>query len=796
MKRLKRLLSMGVALTMALSMVAGAAFTDTEQLKASEAVDMLTALNIIKGYPDGTFRPEAGVTRAEYAKMMYVLRNGGKDDGATYYKNAVKPFSDTNGHWAEGYINYAYSMGMIAGHGDGTFRPEDPVTGLESAKLLLTLLGYDAEKAGLVGSQWEIKTLSLATDKELFEDYDMDVSTGAQRQYAAQMIYNSLFTEVVRLNEGSYEDLTQLLGEKYLSLSIQTGVLMSAGEYELGDVTGGAEDKIVLVDEEGTEHVFDYEEDLTGLLGRQVRVVNNSKEDILYGVYETGENTVLDVTLGDITIKNDKFLVDGQEYKLTDGAQLYVDGAGEDLKSYFGSEKNSAQGITLISNDGDQRIDLAVTQSVEAGQITGIYKDRITTSADSYASIVTKDEQTVVHSYEGMAKDDYVFLTTNPFDQSVTIEKMEETTGTVDAAQNEQVRVGGTWFQLASDAIDATQLPSVGDTATLYHSDKYVYAVEEEENVSTDLALVTAAATTADLNGNYQTKLLLANGETKIVSTDAQATEGEFVTFTIKDGVYTLTEISSSDKAGFDKHDEDSSGYVQSTKKLGSSYIDDDAVIFLQYEDSGTAYKVISGKTLKTMNDVGDSYEALIRTRNGFDYVGAAFIVTSSDLPGITGEMNYGYLMDEPVLTGTSEEKVVVYQVWTGSEQVELREKADSTSLKAGALISYNLIGSGEVDDVQEVSPTKGAITAYNSGTGHFTIESDGKTYAITEDTVVLFVDTETGEGYESGDIKLADDLEDGLVENVAFQAKVSPETDGTYMVEVLLVDVNNEIKD
>lgn len=796
MKRLKRLLAMGLTLTMALSLMAGAAFTDTEQLKTAEAVDMLTALNIIQGYPDGTFRPEDGVTRAEYAKMLYVLRNGGVDDGATYYKNAVKPFSDTRGHWAEGYINYAYTMGMIAGHGDGTFRPEDPVTGLESAKLLLTLLGYDAQRAGLVGTQWDLKTLSLASDKELFEDYEMDISSGAQRQYAAQMIYNALFTQMVKLSDGTYEDINDLLGEKYLSLSIQTGVLMSAGEYKLGDVTGAAEDKIVLVDEDGAEHAFDYEDELTGLLGREVRVVNNAKEDILYGVYETGENTVMNVQMGDIEIKNGKFLVDGQEVKISDGAKLYVDGTAEDLKSHFGSAKTSAQAITLISHDGDNHIDLAVTQTVKAGQITGIYKDRITTSADGYTSIVTKDEQTVVHSYEGMAKDDFVFLTTNPFDQSVTIVKMEETTGTVDAAQNEQVRVGGTWFQLATDAVSSTNLPEVGEAATLYHSGQYVYAVQLEESVSTDLALVTAASATADLNGNYQVKLMLANGESQIVSASAQASAGQFVTFTVKDDVYTLTEISSSVKAGFDKHDENSSGYVQSSQKLGASYIDDDAVIFLQYVTGGqTSYKVISGKTLKTMENVGDKYEALINTRGGFDYVRAALIVTSGDLPGITGELGYGYLMEAPVVTGTSEEKVVVYQVWNGSEQIELREQADSSSLTAGMLISYSLIGEGEVDNVQQVSSTKGAITAYNSGTGHFTIHGDSKTYAIGEDTVVLFVDSQSGEGYVSGDIQLADNIQSGLVNNVAFKAKTSAETNGTYLVEVLLVDVNNEMQ-
>ena len=58
---------------------AGAAFSDQSKIKNTEAVDMCVALNIIGGYPDGSYKPEGNITRAEFAKMICVLLNGGTD---------------------------------------------------------------------------------------------------------------------------------------------------------------------------------------------------------------------------------------------------------------------------------------------------------------------------------------------------------------------------------------------------------------------------------------------------------------------------------------------------------------------------------------------------------------------------------------------------------------------------------------------------------------------------------------------------------------------------------------------
>ncbi len=73
-------------------MFAGAAFTDSADIKATEAVDMLTALGVIDGFEDGSFQPNGTVTRAQMAKMIYVARTG--NSNADSYASTPTTFTD------------------------------------------------------------------------------------------------------------------------------------------------------------------------------------------------------------------------------------------------------------------------------------------------------------------------------------------------------------------------------------------------------------------------------------------------------------------------------------------------------------------------------------------------------------------------------------------------------------------------------------------------------------------------------------------------------------------------------
>lgn len=100
------------------------------------AVSTLTNMGIIKGYTDGTFRPNADITRAELATII-----------ARFAKLDVntKTFSDINGHWAQKSIELAAGNGWINGYEDGTFRPNKSIIRAETFAMINRVLDRQTE---------------------------------------------------------------------------------------------------------------------------------------------------------------------------------------------------------------------------------------------------------------------------------------------------------------------------------------------------------------------------------------------------------------------------------------------------------------------------------------------------------------------------------------------------------------------------------------------------------------------------------------------------------------------------
>ena len=101
------------------------------------AVSTLSSMGIITGYPDGTFRPNAAITRAEFAAIAARFDNDGD-------KTAAK-FSDIATHWARDEISIAYNNGWITGYPDGTFGPQRDITRAETMTLVNRVLNRQPE---------------------------------------------------------------------------------------------------------------------------------------------------------------------------------------------------------------------------------------------------------------------------------------------------------------------------------------------------------------------------------------------------------------------------------------------------------------------------------------------------------------------------------------------------------------------------------------------------------------------------------------------------------------------------
>ena len=97
----------------------------------NNAISTLSNAGIVTGYNDGTFRPNQPITRGEMAKIIANFAN---------LKSGDKTFTDLAGHWSKTYVELAAGNGWIAGYPDGSFRPDQKITRAETVTMINRVL--------------------------------------------------------------------------------------------------------------------------------------------------------------------------------------------------------------------------------------------------------------------------------------------------------------------------------------------------------------------------------------------------------------------------------------------------------------------------------------------------------------------------------------------------------------------------------------------------------------------------------------------------------------------------------
>ncbi|MFA5535730.1 MAG: S8 family serine peptidase [Bacillota bacterium] len=121
------------------------AFTDLKEHWALEDIELLTAVGIIGGYPDNTFKADQGISRSELVRLLVSALN--MDDQSWSLEGSSSLFRDVPlDHWARGYIQLAWELGIVTGYKDGSFRPEQMVTRAEMVVMLLRTLNYTGQQ--------------------------------------------------------------------------------------------------------------------------------------------------------------------------------------------------------------------------------------------------------------------------------------------------------------------------------------------------------------------------------------------------------------------------------------------------------------------------------------------------------------------------------------------------------------------------------------------------------------------------------------------------------------------------
>ncbi len=319
MRNFKKTLALTLALAMAFSFSAFAVtFSDSDKIDpaAFEAVETLAALNILGGDQNGNFNPEATITRAEAAKMIYVLANGGETladqyEGSHKFADIVDPHT-----WADGYIGYAYSIGIVGGtNAEGTtYEPGRAVTGVELAKMLLTAAHYDADIEQYGGADWYNNIVQDAQQAGLFTGVNSAINDPMPRQWAAVMFANALDIKMARYSLGGLDQTamaspsTPTVGEHYYDLQVAEGYAVANQYMNLTGQTAAAEGKTMFYiwDEANNrydEKTYNFTID-SALLGLNVALLMTSDDEV-YGVFDNGQSVSETVQLKDIDIKTE-----------------------------------------------------------------------------------------------------------------------------------------------------------------------------------------------------------------------------------------------------------------------------------------------------------------------------------------------------------------------------------------------------------------------------------------------------------------------------------------------------------
>ena len=522
---MKKLLALVLALVMTMSLVtiSNAAFNDASEISNKEAVEVMNKVGVLAGYDNGDFGAKDTLTRAQAAKIVAYLDLGQTTADAIVGTGTV--FTDVKATaWYAGYVEYCAGAGYVAGIGDGKFAPDEKVTGVQFAKMLLGALGYKADVEGYTGGDYTINIARDANKNELYKDTNATAIAVLNREQAAQMAFNALKATVVEYEGGtnvSTSDGTKVVinakrSEVALSTSnydqrTGTGVASGAGTQQLCEKLYGGSKGLKLVDLSGTDD-----------FGRPADYKWTYDGKDAYKAYKAATFTYT------AKVSDKDLLKDLKGYELANGTKianesdvtaLNVTANGKLVELYFDDSNKYEQTVAVeytlakvtdvsTNKDGD------VTYTLDT--VSGTFVD--------YADNTAKDDTVILAGK--VAEDDYVTV----FKTSGGTAYVYPTTKIVGAQSqktDKTATVSGTEYKLAlgvkvstSANVTAAQFANSSDNAN-YYFDQYGYLVKTDAIESTkDYAVVDAIAMTVG-NGidakTVKANIILADGTKQTV---------------------------------------------------------------------------------------------------------------------------------------------------------------------------------------------------------------------------------------------------------------------------------------
>ncbi len=403
MKKAKTLLSLLLAFAMVFTLAVPATFAaDFSDVPTNyqyyDAVQSLVARGIINGYEDGTFKPEATITRAEFAKMViYAIGMGNLAQDSSVSTGFPDVSSE---HWAAGVIKIAYDLKIINGFDDGTFKPDENVTYDQALKMAVCAkydkFGEAAMKNGGYPEGYRKVAASYGFIKNITDGV---YSEPAKRGTIAKLMDNMLAIKLSEItNDATIVEPNQMAEIKGQVVSVygasleaapvvmtkyQVRILLNSGAVVTYDASA-LPDKESLRSYLGKMVTAYYTEQM----GLEIQPLSSMtlQRNRNYEVVVDMASVIQPVTNNEMTYTDEKG--DFETLKIASGAKILYNGSlapgGTTFSDLVTANASSAGSIRLMATGGD-------SSSVDVIFFT-VYSNYIVTSTNSSTKTAFLDD--------------------------------------------------------------------------------------------------------------------------------------------------------------------------------------------------------------------------------------------------------------------------------------------------------------------------------------------------------------------------------------------------------------------
>ena len=749
---MKKFLSLVLALVMTMSLVtisAGAKdFADDSDIDYKEAVDVISALGIVDGYSDSSFRPDGSLTRGAAAKIICNLILG--PTTASALSATTAPFKDvpTTNVFA-GYITYCAQQGIISGYGDGTFRPTGSLTGNAFMKMLLGALGYDSSIEHYTGSNWQVNVVKQAIGIGLDDGNDDFVgSRTVTRQEACLYAFNMLQATMVEYDQQN----TIVVGDITINTtSSRKDVANNAKDQTISD-----DDKMQFAEKyfddlklsDGTDD-FARPSNVWRLKAEKIGTYPKDADAVYTSKVEAGD-IYKDLSLGSTVDKKAvSVFVNGVE---NENASLAIrKGSSDELNG-------SANGVlTEVYYDKDDDTITITEVNTYVGQIAKTVK--ATDKRDAYV-VVTPDGSknarpanmggnAEFETAESFDDDAYVLYTySDATDEIKSVALAEKVEGTVTRAENadtndndkKALTIDGTRYT-ASAKIAGENLSDVSvKTDYTIYLDAYGYMiyVEEVEEIG-NYALLLRSADKGTFVGK-KAELVFTDGTSDVVNTAKNYSDAENLNLDYNND----DKVNSADTSSWNeaKSDNGIAPVIVTYRE------DSDGVYTLRAVDAAKASYTFASSKLVLKND-----KAGIKTDDGTVNANSATVFVVADAGSDEDFTAYTGIKNAPSIdvTGannnlskmagvyyyckTTNSKMVTVMFILPGAAVEVEDDSNNTIFLATDSVS-NLIHDEDGDYFEFQSVVNGEIKTSKVADGVKIVKQDGTTETLNNGDV------------------------------------------------------------